>query len=229
MEPLNEEEILVWDVIQEYLFKNRYFNFKKVIPIIISRFAKSSINININGIKKIIKSFVKKNLIIERSKLTSNDLLLNKNRNIIYDFVLKNPGVHFNKIVKDLEMGNFVVEWHLKMLMQFNFIKKEKIGNYDAYFKIGIKEENREIIHIISRFKYKQIIDYLKSSNEGSTKHHISTETGIHINTITKYIKKLEDFGFVKKKKYSKNDLYFLDYKFYTKFMIQSIEKQEKQ
>ena len=93
----NEQTVL--NIINEYLDKNRFFSANDIVPFISSRFAKSDINININGIRTILKSLVEKNFIVEGSKLTRNEILTNINRKKIYEYIQKNPGSHFNKIV----------------------------------------------------------------------------------------------------------------------------------
>ena len=106
---LLEQEKLVLNVVQEYLNKNRYFNMNEIIPFIISRFRNASININISGIEDILRSLVKKNLIVEGSKLSINDVLKNQKRKNIYEYIQENPGIYFNRIVKELNMSNHVV------------------------------------------------------------------------------------------------------------------------
>ncbi len=135
---LSEEENIVLTVVQEYLDKNRQFDLEKIISFIISRFRLSAINININGLKEILKSLIKKNLIVEGSKLSHDDILLNLKRLKIYNYILKNPGVYFNRIVKDLNLSNHIVIWHLNMLMRFNFIKEVVLDNHKIYFETNL-------------------------------------------------------------------------------------------
>lgn len=212
-----ENEKLVLDVIQDYLDKNRYFNSEKIIPFISSRFAKTDININDDGIKAILKSLVKKNLIVERSKLTKDDVLINSNRKEIYDFIKSNPGIYFNKIVNNLSLSIPVVEWHLDILLKFNFIRKEKFDNFDAYFEITMEEKNSLLIHLISRDKCKKIIEFFKNNNEGYTKNQVYTELGMHPNTIKKYMDQLYEFDLLYKKVSRNKNLYFLNEDYYFK------------
>ena len=212
-----ENEKLVIEVIQEYLDKNRYFNSEKIIPFINSRFAKASVNLNEDGIKAILNSLVKKNLIVERSKLIKDEVLTNSNREDIYDFIKKNPGVYFNKIVNELHLSIPVVEWHLDILLKFNFIRKEKIDNIDAYFEISMEDKDSQLIHLISRDKCKKIIEFFIIDNEGYTKNQVYTELGMHPNTIKKYIDMLYELGLLYKKVSRNKNLYFLNEEYYYK------------
>ncbi|MHA2009918.1 MAG: winged helix-turn-helix transcriptional regulator [Promethearchaeota archaeon] len=210
----NNEE-LVLNTINEYLNKNRFFRADEIISFISSRFTKSRINININGIRAILKSLIEKNIIVEGSKLTRDDVLSNSNRKRIFGYIQNNPGMHFNRIVSDLNLNIPVVEWHLNMLIKFNYIHKEKFNNLVAYFDINVKSEDRLTIHLISKDKSKQIINFLKENQEGITKNTISKKLKMHATTITKNIDKLIELGILTKKSLSNKTLYFLDYENY--------------
>ena len=57
---LVEHEDFVFDLIKEYLNENRVFNMKKIIPYLNSRIIRSHLNINNEGIQKILTSLIKK-------------------------------------------------------------------------------------------------------------------------------------------------------------------------
>ena len=63
------------------------------------------------------------------------------------------------------------------------------------------------------RFKEesKKILVYLKENDYGITKTNLSTNLGMHHNTITKYLNKFEEFNIILKKKIAKRTLYFLN------------------
>ncbi|MFX1568453.1 MAG: hypothetical protein ACFFCV_08805 [Promethearchaeota archaeon] len=212
---LLEQEKLVLKVVQEYLNKNRYFNMNEIIPFIVSRFRNASINININGIEDILRSLVKKNLIVEGSKLIRNDILKNQKRKRIYEYVIKNPGVYFNRIVRELNISNHVVVWHLNILLKFRYIRRTKFENHDLYFESNFNEKDLKLNYLTSKEKGKKIIVYLKEFNYGITKTQISKELKMHINTVAKYLKMFEQIGMVFDKKVSKRTLYFISEDFF--------------
>ncbi|MFX1316292.1 MAG: hypothetical protein ACFE9T_10540 [Promethearchaeota archaeon] len=208
---LSEQEEIVLSVVREYLNKNRYFNIKNVLPFIQSRFRRASINININGIETILKSLVKKKLIVEGSKLTREEILHNIKRARIYNFIEKNPGTYFNKIVSELNISNHIVVWHLNMLIKFGYIKKDKLEKHDVYFDSEIDFNNVKINYYLSNSKCEKIIGYLHINDTGINKTNLSTNLGMHINTIQKYLTILEEIGVIYKKVQSNNTLYFLN------------------
>ena len=221
MEPLKilpiellEQEKLVLDVVQEYLDKNRYFNMKEILPFISSRFKMASININVRGIEEVLRSLVKMKLIVEGSKLSSKDILIIKKRRMIYNFILKNPGTYFYKIVRELKLSNHVVVWHLNILVKFNFIKIEELENHNIYFDSNFNEKDRKFRYFMSKERSKKIVEYIKKNDFGITKTQLSIDLGMHINTITKYLESLEYFNVIIKEKISKKRLFFFNENF---------------
>jgi predicted transcriptional regulator len=171
----------------------------------------AKININNRGIEENLKSLVKKNLIVEGSKLSSYDILNNSKRKKIHEYIVNNPGTYFNKILKDLAISNHVVVWHLNMLLKFELIKKETIENHAIYFNADFDLKNSRIKYFTSKQKSKIIIEYLKNNNLGITKTQLSADLRTHINTMTKYLQFLEEFNIVVIKKLSNKILYFIN------------------
>lgn len=204
------EEQMVLDLVQEYIEQNRYFKANEIVSFISSRFAKNSTNINVKGIKSILHSLVKKNMIIDGSKLTRETVLSNRNRKRINEYIMQNPGVYFFKIAKALKLNNPVVEWHLNVLLNFQCIRKDKINGQEIYFTTNEDQELDEVIHLVRKEKSKKIIESFLNDNEGITKTRLSKELGMHPKTIKKYIERLEKLGILEKKKTTNKTLYFL-------------------
>jgi len=207
----SEQEKLILNVVEEYLNKNRYFDMSEILPFIISRFRMASVDINIRRIEEILRTLVKKKYIVEGSKLINSDILKNPKRKQIYEYILENPGIYFNRFLKELHFSNHVVVWHLNVLLKFNFIKKEKFDNHDVYFDLKFDIKNSKFTYITSKAKSKKIINYLKNNDFGLTKTQLSKNLKMHPNTISKYLKLFEQFNIVVKRKSSKRIIYFLN------------------
>ena len=189
-----EKENLVFDVVREYLDKNRVFEINKILSFIKSRFKMNSININNTGIELILKSLVEKNLLVEGSKLSSEDVLLTEKRNIIYNNIIKNPGTYLNKIIKEVGFSFNVVIWHLGILQKFNYIKKGQIENRSIYYSSDLEFKEVKIYYFYnSNKRSKRIIEYLKINDHGITKTELSSELNMHINTVIKLLENLEE------------------------------------
>ena len=213
MADLVVEEKMVLDVVHEYLDKNRSLTTDKIVPFINSRFSKSSVNINTNGIIQILESLVQKNHILEGSKLSKEIVLRNANRKSIYNLIKDYPGTYLSRIAKELNFKKPIAEWHLSILLKFKCVKKVKINGHDAYFIDKFEHEKPELLHFMQRDKYRKVIEYLKDNQKGITKTRLSKTLGMHPNTIKKYITRLEGLGIIYKDKKTKKELYFLDKK----------------
>lgn len=211
---LSHNEQVVFEVIQEFLESNRTFEMEKVLPIIISRFARSSININKEGIKNILISLIQKKVVIERSKFSRDTVLNSPKRKKIYEYIKENPGYNLNRIASELIITNYVVYCHLNTLLKFNFIKKQKMGKREIFFDVNLDFEQVKHIYITSKEISKQIVDYLKKNNIGITKTKISSDLNKHLTTIEKYLEALEDLNILYKEKISDKELYFLSEEF---------------
>ncbi|MHA1349293.1 MAG: hypothetical protein ACTSPZ_00485 [Promethearchaeota archaeon] len=207
---LAEEEELVLNIVQEYLNKNRQFMFEEIMPFLNSRIRLSSANISKEGVRKILISLTNKKLIVEGSKLFKSEILENQKRKNIYEFIAKNPGTYFNRILHELNFSNHIVVWHLSMLLKFDFIRKEKLENHEIYF--GAKKEFQEVIltYFKSKEKSKKILNYIKDNNIGITKTHLSQKLDMHINTVEKYLSLLIKYKMLVKKRIDNKNLFFL-------------------
>lgn len=171
---LVEEEEIVLNFVHEYLNKNRQFSFEEILPFLNSRIRLSSINISNEGVKKILIYLTNKKLIVEGSKLIKNEILNNKARKDIYEFIVENPGTYFNRIVQELHLSNHIVVWHLNMLLKFDFICKEMLENHEIYFDICTEINNMKLKYFTTKEKSQKIISFMKNDNIGITKTYLS-------------------------------------------------------
>ena len=209
---LTNQEKIVMDVVREYLDKNRYFNMKKILPFISFRFKMSKINISQTGIEKVLKSLVEKNLLVDGSKLSQEELLNNPKRYQIYQFIINNPGVYFNKIMKSLELANHIVVWHLEILLKFNLIQKIEFDNREIFFTKEHTLKSVKKNYLLSKAKIKRIIDFLSANSTiGFTKTHLGELLKMHPNTITKSLDALEEISVVCKQQNMKKIEYHLN------------------
>jgi len=210
---LVEEETVILNIVHEYLDKNRQFTFEEIIPYINSRIRLSSLNVSNEGVRKILKSLTNKKLIVEGSKLIKSELLNNKKRKEIYQFINENPGTYFNRIVHGLNYSNHIVVWHLNMLLKFDFIAKEILENHDIYFNASTEFEDIRSKYFTTKEKSQKIINFMKRDNLGVTKTSLSQELKMHMNTLAKYLTLLEKYEVIVKKKIDNKNLYFLSEK----------------
>ncbi len=214
-ENIMKYETVIYDLVNEYLNSNKFLELASVIPYIDARLSKSSIKLNKNGILAIIQSLLEKNLIVEGSRLTKEVILSNKKRQQIYNYILRNPGIYYYKIMKDLNISSHVVIWHLNMLLDFNFISKGTVDNHEIYYTSNVSFEKAKLCYYVAHEKCKRIIQHLEANQPGTSKTQLSNVLGMHINTIKKYLSTLVDVGLVSKAKSDKKVIYSINQKLY--------------
>ncbi|MBN1802095.1 MAG: hypothetical protein JW891_11340 [Candidatus Lokiarchaeota archaeon] len=204
---LLETEKIVFDMIRDLLSEKQIFDSKKFVSLIISKFANLSINMNKEGIKQILYSLISKNMIIEGSALSIDDVLTNENRKNIYDHLCLNPGKYVAQLMNDLKLSHHVVVWHLAILRKFNFIEKQSFDNHVLYYDSRMDFSDVKKSYLIS--KNKKILDYLKQNNIGVIKSQISSDLKMHLTTLDRKLELLVEHGLIAKEYIDNSYLFF--------------------
>jgi predicted transcriptional regulator len=205
---INKSEKKVLTLLREYMEKYRTFNMKKVMSYLSHRIKFSSINLNTAGIENILKRLVEKNFIVEGSKLLREEVLENSIRKQIYEYILANPGIHFRGLLRDLDLSNHVVVWHINVLEKFEFIKRAEIENREIYYEGRFLLNDIKKQYYLSKQKSQQIIQFLQSHKKSYTKTKLAKQLGMHFNTISKYLAILMEYGIVEMKTKGRSKLY---------------------
>ena len=201
----------VFHIVQEYLNENKRFDISRISKKIQNYSKRNIININKEGIKVILQNLVKKKFIVEGSSLSRETILTNPTRKRIYNHVKKNPGTYFNQILKELRINNYLLVWHLDMLVKFHYINRVLYDNHNIYFVGDLKLEEVIVKYFTSKKKSREILQYLKENNWGISKTKISRELKMHSNTISRYLGQLEELKLIKKEQINKKNFYFLN------------------
>jgi DNA-binding MarR family transcriptional regulator len=81
-----------------------------------------------------LSDLVRRKILINGRALNRQQLLENPNRDRILAIIRQEPGIHFSRIKADINKESRTVQWHLKMLEKFDFIREERFGNNVVYF-----------------------------------------------------------------------------------------------
>ncbi|MFX1365398.1 MAG: hypothetical protein ACFFCE_11715 [Promethearchaeota archaeon] len=219
---VTKEEMKVFNLVQEFVNQNKVFTKEKVISYINSRF-KINGNLNNNGINTTIDLLLKKNLILEGSKLTRKTVLSNTNRELVYSYIKKNPGIYANKLSKKLKLSPFVIKWHLSILLKFDLIRKQKINKNVSYFESSLSKENDKLFQIISKEKGLSIIRFLRKNKQGYNKSQIAKSLHMHYNTVTKYLNEIDKLNLLIKKRVNNTEYLYLNKSIYNSIKNKSL------
>ena len=210
----NAEQVVV-GVVREYLSKKPFFSMKDIIEFVNNRVKKNP-DINRNRIEIIIKSLIKKRVIIAGTKLMKKDIIKNPTRNDIYKYIQQNPGRNINEIMKAQNLGSNLALWHLSALEKFQFVRSKKIRNRCIFFKFDLDPKSDELYYYLGNEIVQSIIKLMKNERalkiteiaDGLKKNH---------NTIKKYLETLAKLKLVEIEKEKSRNLYKLNMERYLK------------
>jgi predicted transcriptional regulator len=142
-------------------------------------------------------------------RLTLDEVLENENRNKIIDLVLKDPGIHFNELLRrtNLAAGNLV--WHLDILETYKVVSKRRIGNFLSFFPYYQKNPISNLDLKLSKSKLTLEILELIEKEPGVWNSIITKRKKVDHKTIQYHIKKLIDLGLIKSKKEGRKRKFF--------------------
>ncbi len=212
---LSDIESNVLEVIKEYLNKNRVFNAKEIIPHITNGLKKFQLKNppNESGIQKILWKFIRERIVVPGSKFTENNILENIARKSIYNHINKNPGTHLREIMEKLELSSHSTMWHTNLLIRFEKLRASKIGKYRALFNNNLPNTLDNEIFQLGNKKVNDIIEIMVKNKDGITANQIAEGIGIHYNTVTKNLHKLNEMELLYQKDENGQVLYLINSK----------------
>ena len=181
-----------------YEVANIFDNWVLLIIIIVGAIGIASIAILIS--KKDYFQYLKTRTIpIEKGahRLSLEDVLENENRNKIIDLILKEPGVHFNELLRKTELAAGNLVWHLDILETYKVVGKKRIGNFIAYFPYYQKNPISNLDLQLSKSKLTLEILEMIEKEPGLWNSIITKHYKVDHKTIQYHINKLKDLNLI--------------------------------
>ena len=216
MSASDNAEKVVLGIIREYLSKRPFFSIRDIVEFVNNR-TKRHPDINKNRIEIIIKSLIKKRIIIPGTKLMKEDIIDNKTRNEIYRYIIKNPGRNINEIMREHNLGSNLALWHLSALEKFQFIRSKKIRNRCVFFKYESDPKFNGLHHYLANEIIQSIVNFMKNENMALKITEIADSLKKNHNTVKKYLEELAKLKLVEIEKEKTRNLYKLNKERYLK------------
>ncbi|MEW5759271.1 MAG: winged helix-turn-helix transcriptional regulator [Candidatus Thermoplasmatota archaeon] len=109
------------------------------------------------------------------------------NRGRIYTYIKSNPGAHYSRIKKELNLKNGTLVYHLAFLEKMDIIKSCRDGFYRRYYSFDDKITNGRLTEI-----QEEIIKALKE-NPRALQKDIALKLGISRRVVSYHMKKLRE------------------------------------
>jgi predicted transcriptional regulator len=215
MSATNNAEKVVLRIVREYLSKKPFFSMKNIVEYVNNR-VRYNPDINRNRIELIIKSLIKKRVIIPGTKLMKKDIIDNPTRNEIYRYIKQNPAKNINEIMKSHNLGSNLTLWHLSALEKFQFIRSKKIRNQCVFFKFDSDPKFDKLYYYMENDIVQSIIKLMENEEPLKITEIVDALKKNH-NTIKKYLGALTALKLVEIEKEKSRDLYKLNKENYLK------------
>ena len=215
MSSLDNLESIVFGLVKEYLTKKTFFSIIDIIEFVSNR-VRLNPNLNRNKIELIIKSLIKKRIIIPGTKLMKNNIIENPKRNEIYNYIKKRPS-NINEIMRALKIGSNQALWHLSCLEKFEFVRSKKLNNHRIFFKFDSNPKLDKFYHYMKKDIVLKIIDFMLKEDKPLKITEIANGTKKNHTTIKKYINILENLKLIETEKEKNRTIFKLDKKKYAK------------
>ena len=134
-------------------------------------------------------------------RLTLDEVLENENRNKIIDSILKEPGIHFNELLRKTELAAGNLVWHLDILETYKVIGKKRISNFIVYFPYYQKNPISNINLKLSKSRLTLEVLEMIENEPGIWANLITKRIKVDHKTIHYHVKKLLELGLIDIKK----------------------------
>jgi len=130
-------------------------------------------------------------------RLSLEQVLENENRDKIIDLILKKPGIHFNELLREMDIAAGNLVWHLDILETYKVIGKKRIGNFVAYFPYYQKNPLSNIDLKLQKSKLTLEILEMIEREPGIWNNFITKRMKVDHKTIQYHINKLIELNLI--------------------------------
>jgi len=122
-----------------------------------------------------------------------NIQIINSNRNKIYDFILRRPGVYLSEISRRLSIPKSTVNYHINYLESRGLISSELNCKYKRFYDAHeIGKRDKKFLNLLMEEVPSKIIIYL-FSHPNSSQVNLSKFLNKHPTTISFHLDKLKN------------------------------------
>ena len=114
---------------------------------------------------------------------------------------MKEPGIHFNELLRKTELAAGNLVWHLDILQTYKIIGKKRVGNFIAYFPYYQKNPISNVDLKLQKSKLTLEILELIEKEPGIWNNIITKKFKVDHKTIHYHLNKLYELGLIKQEK----------------------------
>lgn len=139
------------------------------------------------------------------------DVLELPTRKELFEHVRANPGIHFNKLKRDLDIETGALQYHLRELEEYDVLESETYqGKRRIFVARELNEEEKSILATLRYETTRRVLLYLLREGPARNKQ-IAAEIGVTPATISWHLSNLVEVGVVKELRESRTVWYELE------------------
>lgn len=134
------------------------------------------------------------------------------NYNRVFEFIYNNPGSHFRKIKKEMDLSIGTIQYQLNKLEKDGKIVSIHHRFYKFYFPNGVfQDREKEILQVLNNASLRNVLLIIIEKKHLS-KHEIANLLNISYSSVNWHLKQLTSYGIIVEKRdrkfirYSMND-----------------------
>jgi predicted transcriptional regulator len=138
-----------------------------------------------------------------------DEILEHERRGKIYEFIKKNPGLHFRELQRRLKVPLASLEYHLDYMVRKKVLLRESEGHYTRYYVERLDAEDKKILRSLRQRRLREIV--LIILQEDKTKYRDLLEVlKVPSSTLSFYLKYLCDRNIIGRRKIGYENFYFI-------------------
>ncbi len=158
-------------------------------------------------VSQAIYQLIMKNYIAKKIPLTKDSVLENDIRSKIFIYITNFPGSNFMELQNNLKIPAGQIAFHLKMLMEFEYIRTNKIEEKIFYFDVGINPKyDRLILALKSTYNFKILEIILLNPKIGLI--NLASKANMEAGIVKDILKKLLELNFISEMKEAKEHVF---------------------
>lgn len=115
-------------------------------------------------------------------------------RDLVYTFILNNPGSYFREILRSLRIGTGNLQYVIENLQRDGKIMSIKVGAYKHFYPCELEESRRNLLSTLSQESPREILIFL-ASHPGSSQTNVARKISCSSPTARWYLQRLESLG----------------------------------
>jgi predicted transcriptional regulator len=134
----------------------------------------------------------------EEKKGKAESVLMNPNRQQIFQFLIFHPCSHMRKVAGELRMSPPTVKWHLDKLQSGGYVESTLISNRKVFYPKRMLTEGETVLVLEAVNRDRIGLTFLAIvENQGATQSDISETLGISTQSVRAYIATLDRVGLI--------------------------------